>query len=458
MQTVIASVKRQDRIPALTQHTGLRYFNFIALYIAQGIPEGMLFFGIPAWLAANEKTPVEIAGFVAVCGLPWSFKIIVAPMMDRFSYLPMGRRRPWVLFGQLGLILSFAAMAFVPNPLHNMGLFMMSAFAISFFGAFQDVATDGMAVDIIPAAQQARANGFMWGSKIMGTSASLAIGSWLLHTYNFTTSILALSCLVCLIMFVPLFLKERPGEKLMPWTAGTASPETKKMQVTSWKAIFTSLYQVFRLRTSLLFAVMAFIAAGAFNYIDTLLPIFTVQGLGWSAETYSKYYATATLIGGIGGMALGGILIDKFGKVRMLNIYCGLLILLIFGFAFQKMYWPATSFVIAFMIGFQVLYVFTNIGLFAIGMQCCWKKISATQFTLYMTIFNVGRVVGAKLVGTMKTSFSWEYTLLAFGGLIAAAWFIIQFLHISQHVKRVEGFEVKEIIQEPQINRLVIAN
>ncbi len=458
MQTLFLSFSQRDSIPALTQHTGLRYFNFIALYIAQGIPEGMLFFGIPAWLAANGKTPMEIAGFVAVCGLPWSFKIILAPMMDRFSYLPMGKRRPWVLFGQFGLIISFVAMAFVPAPLNNMDLFMGAAFTISFFGAFQDVATDGMAVDIIPVVQQARANGFMWGAKIMGTSASLALGSWLLHKYNFTTAILALSCLVCLIMLVPLFLKERPGEKLMPWTAGNASPEAKNMQVTSWKAIFTSLYKVFRLRTSLLFAVMAFIAAGAFNYIDTLLPIFTVQGLGWTAETYSKYYATATLIGGISGMMLGGVLIDKFGKVRMLNIYCGLLIVLIFGFAFQKIYWPATSFIIAFMIGFQMLYVFTNIGLFAIGMQCCWKKISATQFTLYMTIFNVGRVVGARLVGTMKSNFNWEYTLLAFGGFIATAWLIIQFLRINQHVKQVTDFEVRENRHEPQMTRLTIAN
>ncbi len=292
----------------------------------------------------------------------------------------------------------------------------------------------------------------------MITQASLAIGSWLLYKYNFTTSILALSFLVCLIMPVPLFLKERPGEKLLPWTAGNASPETKQMQVTSWKAIFTSLYKVFRLRNSLLFAVMAFIAAGAFNYVDTLLPIFTVQGLGWTSKAYSNFYATAKLIGGVGGIILGGILIDKFGKVRMLNIYCGLLILLICGFAFQKVYWPETSFIVAFMIGFQVLYVFTNIGLFAIGMQCCWKKISATQFTLYMTIFNLGRVVGAKLVGTMKTNFSWEYTLLAFGGLIAIAWLIIQFIRINQHTKRVADFDAATTMHKPLMNRLVVAN
>lgn len=86
------------------------------------------------------------------------------------------------------------------------------------------------------------------------------------------------------------------------------------------------------------------------------------------------------------------------------EFYCGLLILLTWGFVFQKIYWPSTSFIVAFMIGFYLLYVFINIGLFAIAIQCCWKKISTTQFTLYMTIFNLGRVIGGKLVGTMILS------------------------------------------------------
>jgi PAT family beta-lactamase induction signal transducer AmpG len=458
MQTLIASPKQHGRLPALSQHAGLRYFNFISLYVAQVIPEGMLFLGIPAWMAANGKTPGEIGSFVAVCGLPWSFKIIVAPMMDRYSYLPMGRRRPWVLFGQLGLIVSFAAMAFVPDPLNNLGLFMIAAFAISFFGAFQDVATDGMAIDIVPVHQQARANGFMWGAKIMGTSASLAIGSWLLYRYNFPTAILSLLVLIALIMLVPLFLRERPGERLLPWTKGAASTESKQMQITSWSAIFRSLYKVFTLRHSLLFALMVFFSGAAFNYMETLLPIFTVQALGWTGEVYSQLYATASLIGGIGGMILGGILIDKFGKMRMLNIYFFLLVLSTCGLAFQKIYWPAMSFIVAFMIAFQLLYVFSSICVFAIGMQCCWKRISATQFTLYMTICNMGRVVGAKLIGPVKSGFNWEYTLLAFGGVIALAWLLVQFIRITQHTKRVARFDEEVPIREPAHNRLHALN
>ena len=161
----------------LSENPTLRYLTFAALYLAQGIPEGITYFAIPAWLAMNNKTPVEIASFVAVIGIPWSFKILIAPLMDRFTILSMGRKRPWVIIGQLGLIASFLSIGLVNDPLNNLNGLMIAGFFISFFGAFQDVATDGMAIDVIPINQQARANGLMWGSKIVGTSLSLVIGT-----------------------------------------------------------------------------------------------------------------------------------------------------------------------------------------------------------------------------------------------------------------------------------------
>ena len=180
-------------LPALSEHTPLRYFCFAILYLAQGIPEGMTYFGIPAWLAMNGKSAGEIGAYVAVIGIPWTFKMLIAPLMDRFSYLPMGRRRPWIIFGQLGLLFAFIGMAMVPEPLSNFKLLMAAGFCVSLFSAFQDVAVDGMAIDIVPVHQQARANGFMWGARIMGVSSSLAAGSWMLNHYGFRISILSLS-------------------------------------------------------------------------------------------------------------------------------------------------------------------------------------------------------------------------------------------------------------------------
>ena len=132
------TIKEGKTLPSLSENSILRYFNFIALYFAQGVPEGMLFYGIPAWMVMNGNTPGEIAGFAVACGLPWSFKFIVAPLMDRYTYLPMGRKRPWVILGQIGLIASCIYMAYVPDPLNNLNQFMLAGFMVSFFGAFQD--------------------------------------------------------------------------------------------------------------------------------------------------------------------------------------------------------------------------------------------------------------------------------------------------------------------------------
>lgn len=441
-KTIIKSPSKS--IPSLSENKLIRYFNFIALYFAQGIPEGMLLFGIPAWMAMNGKTPGEIAGFAIACGLPWSFKFIIAPMMDRYTYLPMGRKRPWVIVGQLGLIASCIYMAFVPDPLNNLTQFMVAGFIVSFFGAFQDVATDGMAIDIIPIQQQARANGLMWGSKIIGISSSLALGSWLLNEYSFTTAILMLSFIIGIIMLVPLCLRERTGEKIVPWAMGKASPESKKTQLTSWGTIFNSLYRVVRLRNSLLLVVILFIAQGSYNYIGTLLPIFCVKELGWTSGSYSQLYSTANLIGGIGGMIIGGILIEKFGKKRMMNHYFMGMVLLTVALATLKMYWHFTYFIYGFMIAYNILYTFACIGVFSIAMQCCWKKVSASQFTLYMTISNLGRIALAALIGPINTHFSWQISLLAFAVMIGLAWVLLQFLNINKQAEQVVLLENKE--------------
>jgi PAT family beta-lactamase induction signal transducer AmpG len=127
----------ETSLPALSENAFLRYFNFIALYFAQGIPEGMLFYGIPAWMAMNGKSAGEIASFAVACGLPWSFKFIVAPLMDRYTILSMGRKRPWVIFGQLGLMASFIIMAFIPDPLNNLNTLLIAGFTVSGLGTFE---------------------------------------------------------------------------------------------------------------------------------------------------------------------------------------------------------------------------------------------------------------------------------------------------------------------------------
>ncbi len=434
---------------SISENTYLRYFNFIALYFAQGVPEGMLTFGIPAWLAMNGKSPTEIALFTAIVVLPWSFKFVVAPMMDRYTYLPMGRKRPWIILGQLGLIVSSAYMAFINNPLNNLHHLMMSGFVISFFGALQDVATDGMAVDIIPADQQAKANGFMWGAKIVGMSFSLAVGSWLLNKFDFTAAMIMVSVVIGVIMLVPLLLRERSGEKMLPWTSGKTSPDSSKQQLQNWSVLFKSLYSVFKLRNSLIIALLLFMSNGAFKYIATLLPIFTIKELNWTNVEYSQYFATAKMIGGIVGMLIGGVLIDRFGKKQMLHIYFFLMFLVISAFVIGNAYWYSKSFIFSFMIAQNIMNTFVSIGVLATAMQCCWKKVSASQFTIFMTIANLGQMTFAALVGPISENFDWNTSILYSALFILIAWLILKVLNIEKQVSRVAELEEKNLNVQP---------
>ena len=424
----------------LTENPVLRYLTFSALYIAQGIPEGITFFAIPAWLAMNNKSPVEIASFVAVIGIPWSFKILIAPLMDRYTILSMGRKRPWVIFGQLGLILSFLSIGLIADPLNDLNSLMISGFLISFFGAFQDVATDGMAIDVVPIPQQARANGLMWGSKTIGTALSLVIGTALINAIGFSTAIASLSLTTAFIMLVPICFRERPGEKLMPWTKGEASIDSKKAQLFSWKHIFKNLFKVTILPSSLLLCLALFVLGIMYGLVDTLLPIFTIQELDWTNTTYSQVYSITTVVGGFFGMFVGGALVDFFGKKRMLSIYLIFLTVLIVSFAFFPGLWGIAKVVFCFVLLYYLVSIFLSIATFATGMHLCWKTVAATQFTLYMALANMGRSVGAWLVGLLKDSMSWDYVFIitALSPLIAVI--IIQFLNFEKHEKAIEKF------------------
>ena len=439
--------------PVLAESGFIRYFNFAALYFAEGLNMGMLFVGLPAWMAMNGKTPGEIGAFATACAFPWTFKFIVAPLMDRYTYLPMGRKRPWVLFGQIGLVASLVAMATVWDPLNNLPMFIGAAFLVSAFGAIQDAATDGMAVDTIPDAEQARANGLMGGARMIGSSLALALGSWILNTYNFSAAMLAVAGMVGLMTLVPICLREQPGEKIAPWTPGNTSPEAEKMQIGQWSIILKSLYGLFSLRNSLIISLLLFLTQGSYNYFETLLPLFAVKVSGWTNVSYSQAFATADLIGGIGGMLIGGYLIEKFGKKRMIGIYFSLIILLVVALITLKMYWNSTAFIYGFIIVYRWLNAFAKIGVYAIAMQCCSKKVSASQFTFYMTIRAFGSMVGATLIGPVKDNYSWETTFFSFVAMIVLAWLTLHFLNIDKQIAQIAEQEKEEVESEVLIVR-----
>ncbi len=93
----------------------LRLFTLFILYVGQGMPIGLFFFAVPAWMAANGASAAEVGSVAALTALPWSLKLVNGFIMDRYTFLPMGRRRAWVI-GAQSVMIAWLIIATLLNP------------------------------------------------------------------------------------------------------------------------------------------------------------------------------------------------------------------------------------------------------------------------------------------------------------------------------------------------------
>lgn len=426
-------------LPALSEHRLLRYAAFTLLYAAQGLPYGLLSIAVPAYMAQQGLTPTQISSYMGIILLPWSLKLINGPIMDRWSFLAMGRRRPWVLWAQAGMVATSLVMALTPNPLQHLAMLTAMGFLVNFFTAFQDVAVDGMAVEIIPIDQQPRANGFMWGGKGLGVAAATAGGSWLMSAFGLNAALLAQAIVVGGVMLIPLLAREHPGERMLPWTAGKASELTKSLQLEGWRDIWRSLLRVILMPVSL-FAVLTFFVYNLIRgFIDALLPVLTVQEMGWSHTDFSELSATAGLVAGLLGMVIGGWLVERLGRRR--TIAAGVIMLGggAVAMALLAASWSQRLPAQAFISAYYVLDTLVSISFLATMMAISWKRVAATQFSLYMAIANMGLSGGAALFGPLQGLLSYPnlFFMIAGGGLVVVV--ILRLIDVNLHLQRMES-------------------
>ena len=227
-----------------------------------------------------------------------------------------------------------------------------------------------------------------------------------------------------------------------------ASPETVKLHVDSFSTIFKSLFKVFVLPSSLWMALAFFSFNICIGLTDALLPVFTIQEINWTNSQYSNLFSSVSMASGFLGMVIGGALADFFGKKRMIIFYLLVLVAVFVAMSFMKSYWQSETFVTGFMGSYYLLYTFTTIASFAIGMELCWCRVSATQFTLYMAIANSGRALGAYLLGPLKQNFPWEQVILSAGLFALASLFFVIILRIKKHVIRLGCIEADELVKD----------
>ncbi|MGF1454426.1 MAG: MFS transporter [Alphaproteobacteria bacterium] len=405
-------------LPTLSTHRVWRLFALFMLYTAQGVPEGLLYIAVPAWLAAKGVAPEAIGGYIAIILLPWSLKLINGLIMDRVAYLPMGRRRPWVIGAQGALVLTLIVFgARVPDG-EALTFLIVTGFLVNLSAAFQDVAIDGMAIDVVPEEERARANGVMWGGKTLGIAGAAFVTGSVINAYGFARAALVTAAVVALIMVVPIVLRERPGERLMPWTAGAPAPDAAARQLHAWAPLAMRLLRALMPLGSLLFAAGIFVAFTGYGLEQAYAPVLAVQTLDWTDEGYSRLASLANLAGGVFGVGVAGVLADRFGALRTLMVTLLAMAVLQGAMAGAPGAW-AEIFAV-FKVTYLMLFVLMSVSLYAAAMALCVPAVAATQFSVYMAVLNFGTAFGAQRFGAIEAASGYGGVLMTAGGVCFA--------------------------------------
>jgi len=397
----------------LRDRPGWRLVALCALYFTQGLPYGFMFITLAAVLAGEGRTPADIGALLATATLPWAFKWIYGPIIDRFGMPSMGRRRPWILLAQCGMVVSLLALAFGPDPLTHDGYLAAGLFFMSACSALQDVSVDALAIDLLRESERGRVNGFMYGSSYMGHALGGAGMGTIVAITDLRVGFLVIAVTVSGVMLLPLLLRERRGERMLPWTRGRASPQAPALAGSARTVLFR-LMRAFMLRSTVTLAAVTLLLGIPSGFLTGYSTVLIVDELAWGVEKMATWTGIATWAG-LAGSICGGFLADKVGPRRLALLAGGALAVSYLVFADARDLWPSDGFIIAMMVVEALFSGVLFVSIFALCMQVSWPLVAATQFTAYMALMNLSRTLGQGLtaeIGDLVT-FQGAYLIAA---------------------------------------------
>ena len=445
---------------AMADNRAQRISTLCALYLAQGIPWGFMTITLANYMSSNGLSTAEVGELTAFTLLPWTFKIIWAPVIDSLQLKSMGKRRPWILLAQLLMTLSLIGIIVIEPYLagENMDMkvsfkYLLWIFSVhNMFVVLQDVCTDALAVDILPTEEQGRVNGLMWASKILGLSAGAAILASVMDEYGIRGAVLAQMAVLFVIMLFPLFCVERKGEKRFPWSKGSATEPSREPTIVTRpiSEIVRDLLLGFSLRTTLFYSAMILIRLVGWGVMETTLKTVCNSNdwIGWSSTHTSHVMGFAGIPECLMAVCAGW-LGDRFGRKPMMAIGLIGYGLLSIGFALSVDHWGDgyetqwasdgtwdNYIVWCYTVGYKPLLSIFVVNYIADSMKMSWTTSSATMFTIYMTLSNIGHVIGNKIAGNVETAFGVPDSFMVMGIVTASTSLLLLFVNADDVEER----------------------
>lgn len=381
--------------------------------IASGMPLYVLISLVPAWLR-TEGVGLKEIGFFSLIGLPYVWKFLWSPLLDRYSltlftYKP-GLRRSWMLTTQLFLLFTIAALGFL-DPLTHLWYVAWLCLAIAFLSATQDIVLDAYRRQLLPDQELGlgnaiHVNAYRIASLIPG-SLSLVLADFLPWDTVFI--------ITSLFVLVGIFL-----------TLSISEPHSSYEKPATLKAAVIDPFQDFFSRQGVQQALLIMVFMLLYKLGDSMATALATPfylDMGYSKTDIGIVAKNAALWPTIIGGIAGGILMLKIGINRALWLFGFVQIVSILGFAVLARVGEGL-WLLGLVIGFEYLGVGLGTAAFvAFIARTTNPAFAATQFALFTALTAVPRTIASATTGIIVEGIGWENffymcTLIAVPGMI----------------------------------------
>jgi PAT family beta-lactamase induction signal transducer AmpG len=382
-----------------------------SLYFSQGLPYGFFTQALPVVLRKQGYTLTEI-GLTSLLAIPWALKFLWAPAVDRFWSPAIGRRRSWILPLQLVSVLTLVGLAFLPVQ-RSMTLVMAAVMLLNLLSATQDIATDGLAVEIIAPAERGLVNGLQVAGYRMGMiigGGALLIFHERLGTHG---TFLAMAGLIALAS-VPIVRAKEPAR--VNGTESLGAP-----------AVSVAVPSIHFLRRPGTLPVLVLILSYKFGdafAVGMLRPFLADAGL--SLGDVGWLLGTVGFVAGLLGALCGGAWVNRLGRRNALLVFGVLQAATVAGYAYLAFAHPTREWLTVLCGAEHFAGGMATAALFTCMMDWCGAESSATDYTVQASAVVIATGVASTLSGMSAQAlgyfghFSFA-TVLALVSLIAVA-------------------------------------
>lgn len=389
------------------------------LYFSQGLPYGFFTQALPV-LMRKEGWSLGAIGLASLLVVPWALKFTWAPLVDRWYWPRIGRRRSWIIPLQIATALVLAGLAlFAPTSV--VGWLMVVVFVLNFLAATQDVATDGLAIELLPHAERGLANGVQVAGYRLGMIVG---GSALLIAYDDIgwSGVFAVMAVLIAAMTVPVIAMREPAPPRgidprsdAPRLADAAGPVLAPVPLESAGVLPAApLPQHFLLRSGALPVLLLTVVWKLGETFGTgmLKPYLVDRGLGL-AEV-GALVGTVGFVAGLIGALIGGALVGPLGRQRALVLFGVIQALAVGLYALHaRGVLPADT--LALVIGAEhVASGMATATLFTCMMDWCDPRTSGTDYTVQASAVVIAQIGSSALSG-------YSAELLGYAGHFALA-------------------------------------